>query len=52
MDVEEPASFQAQHDEHVEQPEGGGRHHREVDDNGFPKMIPTITQHLRSARIA
>ena len=39
VDVEKPASLQAQHDEHVEQPEADGRHDREVDGNGFPEMI-------------
>ena len=39
VDVEKPASLQAQHDEHIEQPEGDGRHDREVDGDGFPEMI-------------
>ena len=39
VDVEKPASLQAQHDEHVEQSEADGRHDREVDRNGFPEMI-------------
>jgi len=40
MDVKKPASLQAQHHEHVEQPKGRGRHDREVDGNGLPEMIP------------
>jgi hypothetical protein len=39
MDVKKPASFQAQHDEHIEEPEGCGRHHSEVDGKGLLEMI-------------
>src|SRR5208283_2197 len=54
MDVEKPAPLQAQHDEHVEQPKGRGRHYREVDGNGLPEMIleespPTLRGRLAMA---
>ena len=54
MDVKKPASLQAQHHEHVEQPKGRGRHDREIDGNGLPEMIldegpPTLRGRLAMA---
>ena len=39
VDVEKPASLEAQHDEYVEQPEANRRHDGEVDGDRFPKVV-------------